>query len=165
VVAEEPAAGAGAQPVPHVSLHQPRLRDEREAAAFVQLAAHLGLLRLSGHRLALERACLRTRVSVVDPATGAIVLSIPDKHPGRLLGAGKAGVSELLAAARALPPAGPPPDLQRPELLHQVLLSLALSDDSLDGVQAAELADRAFELVRADSTLDPAAALEAAGSQ
>jgi hypothetical protein len=149
-------------PIPHVALHQSRLRDEREAAAFVQLAAQLGFLRLSGHRLAFERAGLRTRVNVVDPATGAIVLSIPDKHPGRLLGAGRAGVSELLAAARALPPAGPPPDLQSPDLLHQLLLSLALRDDSVGGAQAAELADRALALVRADSSLDPARALEAA---
>lgn len=150
------------QPMTHVTLHQPHLRDEPEAAAFVQLAAQLGFLRLSGYRLALERSGLRSRVNLVNPGTGAIALSVPEKHPGRLLGAGRAGVGQLLEAARALPPAGPPPDLQSPELLHQVLLSLALQDESVGGAQAAELADRALELVRGDSTLDPARALEAA---
>jgi hypothetical protein len=144
-----------------ISLHQPRLRDEGEVSAFTQLAAHLGYLRLSGYRLILERSGMRSRVSVLNPATGAIALLIPDKHPGRLLG-GANNVSRLLALARSLPPAGPPPDLQNPELLRQVLLALALREETVTGEQAVELADRALELVRADSTLDPAAALEAA---
>src|SRR5438045_4821665 len=42
-----------------IALHQPRLREEREAFAFTQLAAQLGYLRLSGYRLALERQGLR----------------------------------------------------------------------------------------------------------
>jgi hypothetical protein len=63
---------------------------------------------------------------------------------------------------RALPPAGKPPDLESPELLHQALLALALGDESLDGAQAAEVADRALKLVRGDRALDPPAALEAA---
>src|SRR5436305_638574 len=67
-----------------VSLHQPRLREETEAAAFTQLAAQLGYLRLSGYRLAMERAGLRSKISVVNPATGAVVATIPEKHPGRL---------------------------------------------------------------------------------
>src|SRR5579872_3435210 len=113
-----------------VSLHQPRLRDEREAAAFVQLAAQLGYLRLSGYRLALERSGLRSRVRVVNPATGGIVAEIPDKHPGRLFGGG-GNASGLLASVRALPPAGPPPDLASPELLRQALLALALGDESV----------------------------------
>ncbi len=163
LVAPEPdpnIADAGTQ----ISLHQSRLRDEAEAYAFIQLAAQLGYLRLSGYRMAAERAGLRSRVSVVNPATGAIVMAIPDKHPGRLLGGG-ASVGRLLAATRQLPPAGPPPDLDSPELLRQALLALALGDDSLDGAQAAEVADRALELVRGDRTLDPPAALEAAKRQ
>jgi hypothetical protein len=144
-----------------LALHQARLRDEREAAAFIQLAAQLGYLRLSGYRLALERSGLRSRVSLVNPATGAIVAVIPDKHPGRLLGGG-ASAAKLLAGIRALPAAGRPPDLESPELLHQALLALALGDESLDGAQAAEVADRALELVRGDRALDPPAALEAA---
>jgi hypothetical protein len=144
-----------------IALHQSRLRDEREAAAFVALAGQLGYLRLSGYRLALERAGLRSKVSVVNPGTGAIVVAIPDKHPGRLLGGG-ASAPRLLAGVRALPPAGKPPDLESPELLHQALLALALGDESLDGAQAAEVADRALELVRGDRGLDPPAALEAA---
>jgi hypothetical protein len=162
LLVEEPGGSAGAAPVPHISLHQSRLASEQEAGAFLQLAAQLGFLRLSGYRLALERSGLRSKLNLVNPATGAIALSIPDKHPGRLLGAGRAGVQSLLASARALPPAGPPPDLQSPELLHQMLLTLALRDDSIGGAQAAELADRALELVRGDSSLDPAGALEAA---
>lgn len=144
-----------------ISLHQPRLKDEAEAAAFVQLAAQLGYLRLSGYRLALERAGLRSKVNVVNPATGAVVAQIPDKAPGRLFGGG-ASAPRLLASVRALPPAGPPPDLQSPELLRQVLLALALRDESLGGADAAELADRALELVRQSGGLDPPAALEAA---
>ena len=160
LVAAEPDPGlpdAGTQ----IALHQSRLRDEAEAAAYVQLAAQLGYLRLSGYRLALERHGLRSQVKVVNPATGAIVTVIPEKAPGRLFGGG-VGASRLLASARGLPPAGRPPDLESPELLRQALLALALGDDTLDGAQAAEVADRALELVRADRSLDPPAALEAA---
>jgi hypothetical protein len=144
-----------------ISLHQSKLRDEREMAAFTQLAAQLGYMRLSGYRLAMERHGLRSKVNVVNPATGAIVTTIPDKHPGRLFGGG-GNAGALLASVRALPPAGPPPDLAAPEALHQALLALALRDESVDGAQAVELADRALELVRADQALDPPAALEAA---
>ena len=144
-----------------VALHQPRLRDEREAMAFVQLAAQLGYMRLSGYRLALERSGLRSKINVVNPATGGIAAVIPDKHPGRLFGGG-ASADRLLASVRTLPPAGPPPDLESPELLRQALLALALSDDSLGGAQAAETADRALELLRDDRSLDPPKALEAA---
>jgi hypothetical protein len=144
-----------------ISLHQPRLKDEAEASAFVQLAAQLGYLRLSGYRLALERAGLRSKISVVNPATGAIVAAIPDKAPGRLFGGG-ASAPRLLASVRALPPAGPPPDTQSPELLRQVLLALALRDESVGGAEAAELADRALELVLERGGMDPPAALEAA---
>jgi hypothetical protein len=144
-----------------ISLHQGRLRDESEATAFTQLAAQLGYLRLSGYRLALERAGLRSKVNVVNPATGAIVATIPEKHPGRLFGGG-ATAGRLLTSVGDLPPAGPPPDLQSPELLRGVLLALALRDESLGGAEAAEVADRAFELVRGGGDLDPPAALEAA---
>jgi hypothetical protein len=144
-----------------ISLHQPKLRDEREAFAFTQLAAQLGYLRLSGYRLALERAGMRSKINVVDPATGGVVTTIPDKQPGRLFGGG-IGAQQLLAGVRALPPAGPPPDTQSPEMLRQVLLALALNDDSLGGAQAAEVADRALELAQGDSSLDPQRALEAA---
>lgn len=146
-----------------IALHHLRLRDEAEALAFTQLAAQLGYLRLSGYRLALERHGLRSRVAVVDPATGAIAATIPDKHPGgRLPFGGGASASRLLAATRALPPAGPPPDLDSPELLRDTLLALALSDEDLSGAEAAELADRALGLARADRALDPPAALQAA---
>jgi hypothetical protein len=144
-----------------ISLHHQRLRDEVELAAFAQLAAQLGYLRLSGYRLALERSGLRSKVSVVNPATGGIVAQIPDRYPGRLFGGG-VNASRLLAQTRALPPAGPPPDTQDPELMRQVLLALALRDESLSGAEAAELADRALELARGDRALDPPAALEAA---
>ena len=74
-------------------------------------------------------------------------------------------VSRLLAMVRTLPPAGPPPDTQSPEVLRQVLLALALRDDSVGGAEAALLADRAAELAEADRRLDPPAALEAAKSE
>jgi hypothetical protein len=144
-----------------ISLHQTKLRDEREMAGFVQLAAQLGYLRLSGYRLALERAGLRSKIRLINPATGAIAAQIPDKHPGRLLGGGTSAAT-LLAAVRGLAPAGPPPDLQSPEQLRQVLLALALRDDTLGGAEAAELADRALTLVVQNPSLDPVAALEAA---
>lgn len=144
-----------------ISLHQPRLRDEREVTAFTQLAAQLGYMRLSGYRLALERAGLRTKISVINPATGGIVATIPDKHPGRLFGGGM-NAARLVATIRALPPAGPPPDTRDPELTRQVLLALALQDESLGGVEAAELADRALQLTQGSQGLDPPAALKAA---
>jgi hypothetical protein len=156
--------GAPADEMTHISLHQTRLGSEGDAFAYQQLAAQLGYLRLSGYRLALERSGLRSKVALVNPATGGIAMQIPDKHPGRLFGGG-GGVSSLLAAARALPPAGPPPDLQNPELLRQTFLALALGDESTTGAEAAELADRALEIARGDSTLDPVAALEAAKQQ
>ena len=65
-----------------IALHLKRLKDEAQANAFIQLAAQLGYLRLSGYRLALLRSGLRSKVDVVNPATGAIVVEIPDKHPG-----------------------------------------------------------------------------------
>lgn len=144
-----------------ISLHQPRLKDEVEASSFTQLAAHLGYLRLSGYRLVLERSGVRSKISVLNPATGGVAMLIPDKHPGRLLG-GSANVGRLLAVAKSLPPAGPPPDLQNPELLRQVLLALALREDTVSGEQAVELADKALGLIQANTTLDPAGALEAA---
>jgi hypothetical protein len=143
-----------------ISLHQSRLRDEAEAAAFMQLAAQLGLMRLSGYRLALERHGLRSKVAVVNPATGGIAATIPDKQPGRLFGGGQ-DASRLVATLRALPPAGPAPDTQNPELLRQVVLALALRDESIGGAEAAELADRAVTLA-SERSLDAPAALEAA---
>ena len=150
-------ADAGTQ----LSLHQARLRDETELAAFTQLAAQLGYMRVSGYRLALERAGLRSKINLVDPARGAIVATIPEKHPGRLFGSGQSA-PRLLAVLSSLPPAGPPPDLANPEALRQMLLAMALRDESLTGAQAAELADRALALARDNRGLDPPAALEAA---
>jgi len=146
-----------------IALHHTKLRTDAELSSFVQLAAQLGYLRLSGYRLALERSGLRSKIAVVNPATGGIVATIPDKHPGGLFARG-AGAPALLAAARSLPPAGAPPDLQDPELLRQVLLALALRDDDVSGAEAAELADRALALTRGNTALDPPAALEAARS-
>jgi hypothetical protein len=160
IVAAEPDPSMP-DPGTQISLHQAKLRDEREMSSFVQLAAQLGYLRLSGYRLGLERAGLRTKISLINPATGAIVAQIPEKHPGRLLGGGTSAAT-LLATARGLPPAGPPPDLQAPEQLRQVLLALALRDDTLGGAEAAELADRALTLVAQNPSLDPVAALQAA---
>src|SRR2546423_2227126 len=79
-----------------ISLHQPRLKDEAEASAFAQLAAQLGYLRLSGYRLALERAGLRSKINLVNPATGGVVATIPDKAPGRLFGGGGRAAEPLL---------------------------------------------------------------------
>jgi hypothetical protein len=143
-----------------ISLHQGRLRDEVEAQGYAQLAAQLGLMRLSGYRLALERHGLRSKVAVVNPATGGIVATIPDRVGGRLFGGG-ANASTMLASLRALPPAGPPPDTQNPELMRQVLLALALADENVSGAEAPELAERALSLAR-ERSLDPPAAIEAA---
>ena len=163
LVAPEPE-GQATDALTHISLHQPRLGGEQDAFSYQQLAAQLGYLRLSGYRLGLERSGLRSKISLVNPASGAIAMQIPDKHPGRLFGGG-GSVASMLAAARALPPAGPPPDLRSPELLRQAFLALALSDESTTGAQAAELADRALELTQGNPTLDPAAALAAAKQQ
>jgi hypothetical protein len=144
-----------------IALHHSRLKNEADVAAFTQLAAQLGYLRLSGYRLTLERHGLRSKAGVLNPATGAIVATIPDKYPGGLFGGGNAA-SKLLVGVRSLPPAGAPPDLQNPELLRQVLLALALGDEEVSGAEAAELADRALQLTRGDAALDPPAALQAA---
>ncbi len=148
-----------------ISLHQAKLRDEAEAGAYVSLAAQLGYLRLSGYRLALERSGLRSKVNLVNPATGGVAATIPDKAPGRLFGGGGAGAVKLVVATRALPQAGPPPDTKDPELLRQALLALALRDDEVSGADAAELADRALTLVTGNPQLDPPAALEQAKTQ
>jgi hypothetical protein len=147
-----------------ISLHHTRLKSDAELSAFTQLAAQLGYLRLSGYRLAMERHGLRSKVNVVNPATGGVAATIPDKHPGGLMsfGGGGGGAAKLLVEVRSLPPAGPPPDTQNPELMRQVLLALALRDDSVGGAEAADLADRALELAQSNSALDPPAALEAA---
>jgi hypothetical protein len=161
LIAPDPDASvpdAGTQ----IALHHSRLKDEADVGAFTQLAAQLGYLRLSGYRLTLERHGLRSKVGVLNPATGAIVATIPDKHPGGLFGGGGNSAGRLLAGVRSLPPAGAPPDLQNPELLRQVLLALALRDENVSGAEAAELADRALELTRGNAALDPPAALEAA---
>jgi hypothetical protein len=144
-----------------IALHQPRLKDETEAFAFTRLAAQLGYLRLSGYRLALDRHGLRSKINLVNPATGGVVATIPDKMPGRLFGGGM-NATKLVASVSALPPAGPPPDTSNPELLREVLLALALRDESLNGVEAAEVADRALALASGEGALDPPAALEAA---
>lgn len=141
-----------------ISLHHVKVKSESEVSAFTQLAAQIGYWRLSGYRLALERDGLRTNVDLLNPATGAVVARIPARHPGKLFGGGN-NAAGLLASLRTLPPAGPAPDTQNPELLRQVLLALALQDESTGGAEAAELADRALELSRADRQLDPPAAL------
>jgi hypothetical protein len=141
-----------------IALHHSKVKNESDVSIFTQLAAQLGYWRLSGYRVALDRDGLRTNVNLVNPATGAVVARIPARHPGGLFsGAGNAAA--LLAALRALPAAGPAPDTQNPELLRQVLLALALQDEATGGAEAAELADRALELARANRQLDPPAAL------
>lgn len=144
-----------------ISLHHRCLRDERELAGFTRLAAQLGYLRLTGYRLALERAGLRSKIRIVDPATAGLLATIPARHPGKLFGGGR-NAAALLAAARVLPPAGPPPSAQNRELMRQVLIALALGDETLGRAQAVELADRALELARGERALDPPAALAAA---
>jgi hypothetical protein len=150
------------EPGTQITLHYERLRDEAELPAFTQLAAQLGYLRLSGYRIALEREGLRSKLSLVDPATGRIVAVIPARHPKRLSRKDPASAPHLLAALRSLPPAGAPPDPHDPELLRQVILGLALQDDSIGGAEAVELTDRAIALTQATPTLDPPAALAAA---
>ena len=150
-----------------IVLHQGRLRDEAEAASFVTLAAQLAYLRMSGYRIALERHGLRSKIRLVDPATGAVSAEIEDKHPrGGMLSRGGGGTARGLAARLAsLPAAGPPADTTNPELMRGVLLALALREDDVGGAEAAELADRALVLMGAPGPagqLDPPAALRAA---
>jgi hypothetical protein len=144
-----------------ISLHQPRLREEVEVATFTQLAAQLGYLRLSGYRLTLERHGVRSKVHVLNPATGAIAATIPERHPGKLFGGGVSARS-LLTSVSALPAPGPPPVLDSPDALRNILLSLALRDETLSGAQAVEVAEEALPLASGESGLDPQAALEAA---
>ena len=144
-----------------IALHHDRLRDDVEMQAFIQLAAQLGYMRLSGYRLAPERNGLRSKIHVINPATGGVATVIPDRHPGKLFGRGTSAAT-ILASVRALPAAGAPPDLANPELLRGALLALALRDDSVSGAEAPELAERAMSLLQQNPALDPPAALEAA---
>src|ERR1700684_953030 len=67
-----------------ISLHHRRVKEDAEVAAFAQLAAQLGYLRLSGYRLALERVGLRSKVNVVNPGTGGGGGAIPaHAHRGK----------------------------------------------------------------------------------
>lgn len=160
LIAPDPDAGV-AEAGTQISLHRRKLGSEHELPTWLALAAQLGYLRLSGYRLALDREGLRTNVDVVNPGTGAVAAHIPAKHPGRLFGSGSTA-SALLASLQNLPPAAPAPDLHNPELTHQVILALALQNVETGGAEAAELADRAIELMRATPTLDPREALAAA---
>lgn len=148
-------------PGTQLTLHQRKLASEAEVPTWLALAAQLGYLRLSGYRLALDREGLRTQVDVVNPATGGVAAHIPAKHPGRLFGGGSNATS-LLASLQALPPAGPPADLQNPELTRQVVLALALQDVETGGAEAAQLTDRALELMQENPALDPREALASA---
>jgi hypothetical protein len=152
----------GQDPATQLVLHQPRLRNEEDAGTFRALAGQLGYLRLSGYRLLLERNGLRSKLNVMDPSTGAVALTIPDKHPGGFFGGGARSAPGMLAIARALPAAGPAPNLDDAEVLQQALLTLALSDDSLDAAAGVEAADRALGLMKMNPELEPAAALDAA---
>jgi hypothetical protein len=164
LAAADPEPG-NPDPGTQISLHNDRFRDESELPAWTQLAAQLGYLRLSGYRIALERDGLRSRISLVDPATGRIAAVIPARHPGRMARKDPSTAPRLLAALRALPAAGSPPDPQDPELLRQVILGLALRDEAIGGAEAVELTDRAIALTHATPTLDPAAALAAARAE
>lgn len=152
-----------------LALHHTRVRDDAQAAAFIALAAELGHLRLSGYRLVLERDGLRSTIHVVDPATGAVVAVVPDRHPSGFIGRSQDTAGSLAARLRALPAAGPLADADDPKLLRGALLALALRDDSLGGAAAAELADRALALIRSGrdcgAVLDAPAAMEAARAQ
>src|SRR5215475_4522621 len=54
-----------------IALHSIRVKSDADVAPFTQLAAQLGYLRLSGYRLALERHGLRSKINVINPATGS----------------------------------------------------------------------------------------------
>src|ERR1700760_1106706 len=89
-----------------IALHHSKLRSEQEASTYVALAAQLGSLRMSGYRLAMERHGLRSKIRLVNPATGGIAAEVPDKHPGGGLfgrGGGAGSAAGLLATVRALP--------------------------------------------------------------
>ena len=85
--------------------------------AFTQLAAQLGYLRLSGYRLALERAGLRSKLNVVNPATGAIVAAIPDVTAAAVRRRGHRGARCWPRRARCRPPVRPR-TRSNPELLR-----------------------------------------------
>ncbi|MGI8557271.1 MAG: hypothetical protein ACR2ND_03010 [Solirubrobacteraceae bacterium] len=165
LLAEDVADGAEHLPSgTHLVYHQARFREEAELAGWLSLAAQLGYLRLSGWRIVLTREGLRSRVDVLNPATGAIAASIPRKCGGSLFGGrAKGGVGALRAALRALQP---PESVDRAaasqEQLYGLYLSLAMADADSSAAAGVELADRAWELSRADPALDPRAALEAA---
>ena len=65
-----------------IALHHSRLRSEQEASTYVALAAQLGYLRMSGYRLAMERHGLRSKIRLVNPATGGDRGRGPRQAPG-----------------------------------------------------------------------------------
>ena len=105
---------------------------------------------------------LRSKINVVNPATGAIARRSPRSIPGRPVRRRRRTPPGCWRPARALPPPVRRRTPQNPELMRQVLLALALRDESISGAEAAELADRALDSSRGDAALDPPAALEAA---
>ena len=148
-----------------ISLHQPKLRDESEAAAFTQLAATLSYLRLSGYRLILERSGI---LADEYKPPGPCHRRGHDGHPGQASRPAprRHQRSAPLAQAKSLPQAGLPPE-------HRATRSssarsswrLRSATETVSGEQAVTLADRALALSQADSSLDPAGALRAAKEQ
>ena len=152
-------------PAPRSRCTSTRLKNERRGVApFTQLAAQLGYLRLSGYRLALERRGLRSKINVVNPATGAIVGDDPRQAPGRAAVVGGGGGATQLLATVTRAAAGRPAARPRrtPSCCVRCCSRSRCATRSLGGAEAAELADRALELTRGDAALDPPAALEAA---
>ena len=108
-----------------------------------QLAAQLGYLRLSGYRLALERHGLRSKIGVVNPATGAIVVQIPDKHPGRLFGGWRRAAAAGRRCARCRRP-GRRRTSRIPSCCVRCSWRWRCATTTIGGAEAAELADRAL---------------------
>ena len=113
-----------------ISLHQPRLKDEREACRVhparrpARLPAPVGLPARARAPRPAQQGQRRQPRDRRDRGHD------PRQAPAAGCSAAVANAASLLATVRALPPAGPPPDLQSPELLRQVLLALALRDES-----------------------------------
>jgi hypothetical protein len=149
-----------AEPLTQISLHASRLRAEQDVDAYVQVALRVAAHRLSGYRLTAERCGLRSKLRLIDPASGALACVIPERMPSRWFG-GQALLPRLVAELAKLPvPGGRGSDAGSP--LRAVLLTLALADPDITGAEAPEVADRALALLESRPGLDPLHALKAA---
>ena len=147
-----------------ISLHQTKLRDEAEMAAFTpargaaRLPAPVGLPARARALRAAEQGQPR------QPGERRDRREIPDKHPGRLFGGGTAR-RDCSRRSRALPPAGPAAGHAEPRAAAPGLAGAGAGGRHAGRRRGRGVADRALELAQGNPASIPPAAIEAAKQQ